>query len=190
MPGESSASAQMRTAIRAKLPNELLRARTRLIYARSGRWRVFENRSDKEDRLNPARTQCGNIIGAQRNRRHDQQRYRRVIIVARGDECYRASVLRAVCVRMNALVQLRRSAERQRPEKSGRREDRDRSTEHRAAFHWGRLSLWRENLATVFWKLEIAVQKNSPERVGAASCCCCYLILSWARSCRGLGGAG
>jgi hypothetical protein len=38
-------------------------------------------------------------------------------------------------------------------------------------------------LATVFWRIKKGGQKNSPECVGAASCCC-YLDLPWA-GCRG-----
>lgn len=58
-----------------------------------------------------------------------------MIIIAGGNERRRASVFDLVRIRMNALVQLRRSTQGERPKKSRGSEDRDRSTADRAAFH-------------------------------------------------------
>ena len=57
---------------------------------------------------------------------------------------------------MNTLVQLRRRAQRQRPEKSGRSEGRDKSTRARAVSHWRRSSVGLTKLATTFCKIDIS----------------------------------
>jgi len=97
---------------------------------------VLENGGDEKDWLNPAWTQHGNIEFAKRNRRSDQQRIRRrVMIVSGGDECGGAGVLDLIRIRMDALMQLRGRTEGQCPEKSRGSKDRDRSTRDRAALH-------------------------------------------------------
>ena len=126
----------MRTAIQAKLPNESLRAKTRLIYAGLGRRGVLENRGDEKNRPDEARTEFRNVKSVDRNRRPDQQcAGGRVVIIAGGDKSDGASVFDLVRIAMDAFVQLRGRAEGKGPEKSRGSENRDRSTDDRAAFH-------------------------------------------------------
>lgn len=73
-----------------------------------------------------------------------------MIEIAGRDQRYRASVVREIRIVMNATVKFGRSAERQRPKKSGGSKDRDKRTRHRAAPHWGRLSRRLMRFATVF----------------------------------------
>ena len=60
-----------------------------------------------------------------------------MIVAARCDECDCAGVLRAIRIGVHALVQLRRSAERERPKKSDRDESSNEITGLRfhAVFH-------------------------------------------------------
>ena len=83
------------------------------------RRRVLENACAKKRRFNPLRGQrrnFGKLNG--RDGCADQWRMRSMIVTARGDHRRCAVVLGAIRVRMDALVQLRGSAQRKRPEKS------------------------------------------------------------------------
>ena len=80
--------------------------------------RMLENARAKERRLNPARDQrrnFGEFNG--RDWRADQRRMSSMIVAARGDHGHRAVVLGAIRILVEALVQLRRSTQRERPEK-------------------------------------------------------------------------
>lgn len=110
---------------------------------------MFENTRDKKKRADPERSQLGNLT-IKGNGSGDQQRDRRMIDISSGDERDRACVIDAIRVGVDPLVELGRSTQRQRPEKSGGSDDRDRSTPSRAAFHWRRLSNRLTELATVF----------------------------------------
>jgi len=55
-------------------------------------------------------------------------------------------VIDAICVRVNAFVELRRNAKREGPKESGGSEDRDKSTRARAASHRRRASRSLPNL--------------------------------------------
>src|SRR6266480_7872938 len=61
-------------------------------------------------------------------------------IVAGGHERYRASVLVPVCVRVDASMQTRGSAQREHPQESSENEHSDTSTRRRGAFHCWRVS--------------------------------------------------
>ncbi len=60
-------------------------------------------------------------------------------IVAGGHERYRACVLVPVCVRVDASMQTRGSAQREHPQESSGNEDSDTSTRGRGAFHCWRV---------------------------------------------------
>jgi len=110
----------MRAAIQAKWPNDLLRVNNaaEFVLDQRGR-RVLENASEKKQRLNPPRSQSRNwrkLLGESRN--EEERCSRRMIVVARSNHCNRANVIPSICVAVNALVQLWRSAQRQRPKKS------------------------------------------------------------------------
>lgn len=95
---------------------------------------MFENTREKKERLNPKRSQLRNF-SIKRNRRADQERDRRMIDTSSRDEGDGTDVIDLVCVRVDPFVELRGSAEDQRPEKSRRSNGRHRSTPARAAFH-------------------------------------------------------
>jgi len=103
------------------------------------RRRVFENTRQQKQRLDPEWSQLRNFEFVGRDRRADQQRDRRMIEITGGNERDRARVIDAIRIGVKALVELRRNAQRQRPEKRGRSNDCDKSTSGRAAFHWRRL---------------------------------------------------
>jgi hypothetical protein len=77
---------------------------------------MLENARAEKRRLNPARGQrrnFGELNG--RGWYAHQWRMSGVIVTARGDHCHGAVVIHAIRVRMDALVQLRRSTQRERP---------------------------------------------------------------------------
>jgi len=79
---------------------------------------VLEDARAKKRRFDPLRSQrrnCGKVNG--RNRYADQWRVRRMIVVSRGDHCRRAAVLDPIRICVKALMQLRRSTQRERPDK-------------------------------------------------------------------------
>ena len=83
------------------------------------RWRVLENARAEKRRFDPLRSQrrnCGKVIG--RNGGADQWRMRGMIVVAGGDHCHRTIMLDTIRILVEALVQLRGSTQRERPEKS------------------------------------------------------------------------
>lgn len=96
---------------------------------------MFENTREKENRTDPERSQLGKLF-IERDRRTDKKRDRRMIDISGSNERDRACVIDAIRVGVKPLVELRRSAERKRPEKSRRGDNRDRSTPARAALHW------------------------------------------------------
>jgi hypothetical protein len=113
---------------------------------------VLENAAKKKRRLNPLRGQSWNrrkLIDEIRNA--DELRTRGMTEVARSNKSNRARVVDAICIRMKALVQLRRDAERQRAKKNCASDDRDRSTHDRAAFHWRRACVRPVIFATTFF---------------------------------------
>lgn len=110
---------------------------------------MFENTRDEKLRADPERSQLRKIF-TERDRRADDKRDGHMIDISSGYERDRTCVIDAVRVGMDPFVKLGRSAKRQRPEKSGRSDNRDRSTSARAAFHWRRLSDCPTKLATIF----------------------------------------
>jgi hypothetical protein len=116
---------------------------------------VLENTRPEKWRLDPLRVQRRNcrklsdLYG-----RIDSRRMSNVIVTAGAYQCDRARVLSAVCIRMEALVQLRRSAERERPKKSGRKKRRHQSARRRTAFHWPRPSGFSLGSATIFCRID------------------------------------
>jgi hypothetical protein len=88
--------------------------------------RVLENASEKKRGLDPLRSQS-------RNRRKlideiwntDDRSGRRMIVAAGGNDGDCARVIGTIRIPMNALVQLGRSAQCQRPKKSQAKESRD-----------------------------------------------------------------
>jgi hypothetical protein len=96
-----------------------------------------------------------------------------MIVVAGGNHGDRANVIPSICVPMNPLVQLWRSAQRQRPEKSTGGEDRDTSTHARAVSHRRRSSVSLTKFATIFWtavhNLQMAVRIDTGPVAGLAS---------------------
>jgi hypothetical protein len=85
------------------------------------RRRVLEDGRAEKRRFDPLRSQrrnCGKVN--RRSRYTDQWRMRGMIVVAGGDHCRRAIVLDAVRIVVEALVQLRGSTQRERPQKSHR----------------------------------------------------------------------
>jgi hypothetical protein len=84
----------------------------------SYRWRVLEDGCAEERRSDPLRSQSQNV--GKVNRRNvyaDQWRVSGMIVAAGGDHCRRAVVLDTSRVRVHAMMQLRRSTQRERPEK-------------------------------------------------------------------------
>lgn len=82
------------------------------------RRRMLEDARAKKRRFNPLRSQrrnCGKVNG--RNRYTDQWRMRGMIVVAGGDHRRGAIVLDTIRILVDALVQLRGSAQRERAEK-------------------------------------------------------------------------
>ena len=80
---------------------------------------MLENAGAKKRRLNPARGQrrnFGKLNG--RGRCANQWQVSSMIVAARCDHGRRAIVLGTIRILVDALVQLRRNTERQRPEKS------------------------------------------------------------------------
>jgi len=76
-------------------------------------------------------------------RNTDELRTRGMIEITRSNKSNRANVIPSICVPMNALVQLWRSAQRQRPKKSQAKESRDNGTVAPATSHWRRASVQR-----------------------------------------------
>src|SRR5260370_34952043 len=73
-----------------------------------------------------------------------------MIEVARSNKSHRANVIRSICVAMNPLVQLRRSAQRQRPKKGQAKESSDDGAVAPTASHWRRASVCLTKFATTF----------------------------------------
>src|ERR1700736_3061579 len=72
-----------------------------------------------------------------------------MVDIAGRDNSNRAGVTAATRIRMNAFMQLRRDAERERREKTCQSESRDKSTRG-AVSHRSRASTWLTNCATDF----------------------------------------
>ena len=84
---------------------------------RRGR-RVLENASAKKRRLDPLRSQRRNFGKVNGRHRHaDQWRMSSMIVTAGGDHRHRAVVLNTIRILVEALMQLRGSTQRERPEK-------------------------------------------------------------------------
>lgn len=80
--------------------------------------RMLENACAKKRRFYPLRSQCRNFRKLNnRNRCTDQRRMRYMIVAAGGDHRHSAAVLGTIRVRVDTLVQLRRSTQRECPEK-------------------------------------------------------------------------
>ena len=77
---------------------------------------MLENAAAKKWRLNPLRSESRNYrkLGNW-NGNGDERRNGTVIEVAGSNECYRARVVYTIGIAVNALVQLRRVAQYQRP---------------------------------------------------------------------------
>ena len=82
------------------------------------RRRVLEDARAKKRRFDPMRSQrrnFGKVNG--RSRSADQWRMSAMIVVTRGDHCRRAAVLDPIRICVKAMMQLRRSTQRERPDK-------------------------------------------------------------------------
>jgi len=80
--------------------------------------RMLKNARAEKRRLNPARGQRRNFRKLNRgNRRADHRRMGSMIVAARRDHRRYATVLGAIRILVDALMQLRGSTQRQRPEK-------------------------------------------------------------------------
>jgi len=89
---------------------------------------MLENACAEKRRLNPARSQRRNFGKLKRlDGCTDQRRMSSMIVAARCDHGRRAIVVGTIGVRMHALVQLRRSTQRERPQKSGGDNSREKS---------------------------------------------------------------
>ena len=89
---------------------------------------MLEDVRAKKRRLNPARGQrrnFGNLMW--RDRRADQWRMSSMIVTARCDHRHCAAVLDTVRIRVDTLVQLRGSTQRERPKKRDGNECREKS---------------------------------------------------------------
>ena len=96
----------------------------------------------KKERPDPGRGQRCNLRKPGCELRPGNERgLRSMFIAASGNQCDRTTVLRAIRVGVNARVQLRRNAQRERPEKGRGDKSRDKSTpaivETRQAVHRG-----------------------------------------------------
>ena len=89
-----------------------------------------------------------------------------MIVVAGGNHCNRANVIPSICVAVNALVQLWRSAQRQRPKKSCAKESSDNGPVAPAASHRMRASLRPASPATSFCAVTLAMASNCPLSTG------------------------
>jgi hypothetical protein len=84
----------------------------------SYRRRVLEDGGAEERRFDPLRSQRRNVGKVNRRNGYvDQWRVSGMIVAAGSDHCRRAVVLDMSRVRVHALMQLRRSTQRERPEK-------------------------------------------------------------------------
>jgi len=106
------------------------------------RRRVREDVRAKKERPDPGRGQRRNLRKAGCELRPGNKRgLRCMFIPTSGNQCDRTTVLRAIRVAVNARVQLRRNAQRERPEKGRGDKSRDKSTprivETRQAVHRG-----------------------------------------------------
>ena len=82
--------------------------------------RVREDVRAKKERPDPGRGQRRNLRKAGCELRPGNERgLRSMFIAASGNQCDRTTVLRAIRVAVNARVQLRRNAQRERPEEDG-----------------------------------------------------------------------
>jgi len=89
---------------------------------------MLENACAKKRRLNPLRGQRRNLRKVEnRNRRADQWRMSSMIVTARCDHRHCAAVLDTVRIRVDTLVQLRGSTQRERPKKRDGNECREKS---------------------------------------------------------------
>jgi hypothetical protein len=82
-----------------------------------------------------------------------------MIVVAGGNHGDRANVIPSICIPMNPLVELWRSAQRQRPKKSYAKESGDNGTVAPAASHWRRSSVPLTKFATIFCGLQSTICK-------------------------------
>jgi hypothetical protein len=82
------------------------------------RRRVLEYARAKKRRQDPDRIDISNARECSRGGRRNQERRRGMLIRAGGNEGDRAAVLGPICIAMDAFVQFRRDAQRQRPDKS------------------------------------------------------------------------
>ena len=81
--------------------------------------RVLENACAEKRRFDPLRSQRRNFGKVNdRDGCADQRRMSGVVVAARRDHCRCAVVLRAIGIRVDTLVQLRGSTQRERPKKS------------------------------------------------------------------------
>jgi len=102
---------------------------------------MLENACAKKRRLNPARDQRRNFGKLmRRDGCTDQRRMSSMVVAAGSNHGHRAAVLDAIRILVHALVELRRSTQRERPEKSRGNEHSDTSTRGRTAFHCPRVS--------------------------------------------------
>ena len=94
------------------------------------RRRVREDVRAKKERPDPGRGQRRNLRKPGCELRPGNERgLRSMFIAASGNQCDRTTVLRAIRVGVNARVQSRRNAQRERPEKSCGNKCRDKSTQ-------------------------------------------------------------
>lgn len=99
-------------------------------------WRVFENARAEKGGLNPGRSERGEprklntLVG-----RHRGWRMSNVIVTSGSNKGNGAGMFNAIGIRVDAFVQVRRNAERERPKKSERGKGGNRGTRRNAAFH-------------------------------------------------------
>jgi hypothetical protein len=102
----------MRTALQAKWPKNTPRDDAAEFVLRLRGRRVLEDTSEEKRRFNPLRNQSPNCRKLDDwNGSGDERRNGTVIVAAGSNECYRARVVHAICIAVNAFVQLRRDAQ-------------------------------------------------------------------------------
>jgi len=161
-PVKAAALHKLRTAIQRSGRTITPRENAAEFVLNQRRRRVLENSSETKRRLDPLRSQSRNrrkLIDEDRN--GNEGSIWRMIVTTRGNNRDRAGVIATICVPMNALVQLGRSAQRQRPKKSQAKESSDNGTVAPAASHWGRASVRSANSATCFCAVTSELERRS-----------------------------
>jgi hypothetical protein len=128
-----------------RIETPILRARTRLEPCLSAsRRRVFENSRADKGRSYPDRVQRRDETKLESRRGSDNQRRRRRLLERAGtDQRHRAFMLRALGIRVDQLVPMRRDTQRQRqqergayPTRDGTPDERGRQMARKLPLHW------------------------------------------------------